>query len=137
MSELAQAGEWDYLVIESTGISEPLPVAQTFVMALHGCTPTGQQQVSKEVPKEATGKDKGGVIKAPTPELRTLARLDTMVTVVDCVTFFAKLAKLELIRDQPDAAGDEAEERTLSDLMVDQVLGTRAFSRSFSHSSPA
>ena len=35
VSDIAKAGEWDYLVIENTGISEPLPVAQTFVMDLH------------------------------------------------------------------------------------------------------
>ena len=49
------------------------------------------------------------------------ARLDTLVTVVDACNFFERLAELERVKDQPDAEGNEAEERTLADLMVDQV----------------
>ena len=116
VSEIANAGDWDYLVIESTGISEPLPVAQTFVMALQG-----QVQVPKSAKMAAVAEKAAQVKEAAKPQLRTLARLDTMVTVVDCVSFFERLSCLELVRDQPDADGDEDEERTLSDLMVDQV----------------
>ena len=116
VSEIANAGEWDYLVIESTGISEPLPVAQTFVMALQGMV-----EVPKSEKMAAAAQKADPAKEADKPQLRTLARLDTMVTVVDCVSFFERLSCLELVRDQPDADGDEDEERTLSDLMVDQV----------------
>ena len=58
VSKLAQEGRFDYLVIESTGISEPLPVAETFTFA-----------------------DEDGT------SLSDVARLDTMVTVVDAVNF--------------------------------------------------
>ena len=51
----------------------------------------------------------------------TVARLDTMVTVVDAFTFFDRLAEIERVRDQNDAEGDEDERRTLCELMVDQV----------------
>ena len=53
--------------------------------------------------------------------LLTVARLDTMVTVVDAFTFFDRLSELARVKDQKDAEGNEDEERTLSDLMVDQV----------------
>ena len=100
VAELARTGEWDYLVIESTGISEPLPVAQTFVMDMHD---HGQE----DAPKKS--------------QLKEVARLDTMVTVVDAFTFFDRLSVLARVKDQKDAEGNEDEERTLSDLMVDQV----------------
>lgn len=58
VTRLAKEGRYDYLLIESTGISEPLPVASTFSFV-----------------------DESGFT------LSKLARLDTMVTVVDCVTF--------------------------------------------------
>ena len=58
VTKLAKAGRFDYLVIESTGISEPLPVAETFTFA-----------------------DEEGV------SLSDVAKLDTMVTVVDAVNF--------------------------------------------------
>lgn len=62
ITRLAQAGQYDYLVIESTGISEPLPVAETFTFA-----------------------DENGV------SLGDVARLDTMVTVIDGLNFFNRL----------------------------------------------
>ena len=119
VSDIAKAGEWDYLVIESTGISEPLPVAQTFVMPLQ----SAQVQVPKKQKKAAESKVKsvGAATAKALPQLLTLARVDTMVTVVDCVSFFERLKTLELVKDQPDADGDESEDRTISDLMVDQV----------------
>ena len=60
VSELAKSGKFDYLIIESTGISEPLQVAETF---------TFENEETKEIFGE-------------------ISRLDTCVTVVDCVNFF-------------------------------------------------
>lgn len=91
VSRLASQRAFDYLVIESTGISEPLPVAMTF-----------------------TFEDENGV------SLSEMARLDTMVSVVDAFNF------LRLLRSGNDLAelgleADSEDERTLSDLLIDQV----------------
>lgn len=85
VAELASEGRYDYLLIESTGISEPLPVAATFSFV----------------------DEKGN-------SLSKLARLDTMVTVVDCSTFFE-----HYFSDQEVEA--EGDERCLVDLLVDQI----------------
>ena len=66
VAQLAKSGNFDYLVIESTGISEPLATAETFTFDLAGLDP----ETSKGV-----------------QELRDLAELDTCVTVVDCGNF--------------------------------------------------
>jgi G3E family GTPase len=91
VARLAREGRFDYLLIESTGISEPLPVAETFTFA-----------------------DEAGV------SLGDLARLDTMVTVVDASTFPRDFASLDELRDRGAAAG-AADERSVVDLLVDQV----------------
>lgn len=91
VAKLAKEGRFDYLVIESTGISEPLPVAETF-----------------------TFKDEDGV------SLGDLARLDTMVTVVDAAGFLADYESGELLASR-DQAAEEEDERTTSDLLVEQV----------------
>lgn len=116
VAALAKERTWDYLVIESTGISEPLPIAQTFVMDVedhdhkhdhdHGDVPIVQSD---------------GSVKKMANALLRYARLDTLVTVVDAYAFFDKLNELARVRDQPDADGTEEEDRTLSDLMVEQV----------------
>lgn len=91
VSRLARQGKFDYLLIESTGISEPLPVAQTFTF------------------EDETGSS-----------LSEVARLDTTVTVVDASTFLdyylsgRDLAELGM-------AADAQDQRTLVDLLVDQV----------------
>ncbi len=91
VSELAREGRFDYLLIESSGISEPLPVAQTFTF------------------EDAAGRS-----------LAELARLDTMVTVVDASTFGRELREAEALRARGMAAGEE-DDRTVADLLVEQV----------------
>jgi G3E family GTPase len=91
VSRLAEQGRFDHLLIESSGISEPMPVAATFAV--------------------------------PGPDGRPLlegARLDTMVSVVDAANFLTELDKGDdLVERGLDAYEDD--ERTVSDLLVDQV----------------
>ena len=88
---LAQDGRFDYLLIESTGISEPLPVAATFEF-----------------------RDEDG------NSLSDVARLDTMVTVVDTVNLLGDYASHDFLRDRGESLGD-GDDRTLVDLLVDQI----------------
>jgi len=88
---LAQDGRFDYLLIESTGISEPLPVAATFNFR----TQEGES-------------------------LEDVARLDTMVTVVDAVNLLRDYASTDFLKDRGEALG-EKDTRTLVNLLVDQI----------------
>lgn len=91
IQRLAKENRFDYLVIESTVISEPLPVAETF-----------------------TFEDEEG------NSLSDYATLDTMVTVVDAVHFFDNLDSLELLKDRGESLGED-DERSIVDLLVEQV----------------
>ena len=91
VGKLADEGRFDYLVIESTGISEPLPVAETFTFA-----------------------DENGV------SLSDVATLDTMVTVVDAVNFLKDYDEAQSLQDTTESLGEE-DERSVADLLVDQV----------------
>lgn len=91
VTALARAGRFDYLLIESTGISEPLPVAETFTFA-----------------------DEDGV------SLGDLARLDTMVTVVDAGSFFNDFLSIDLLSDRNMEVSAQ-DERSIVDLLVDQI----------------
>ena len=88
---LAAEGRFDYLLIESTGISEPLPVAATFEF-----------------------RDEGG------ESLMDVARLDTMVTVVDAVNLLKDYSSHDFLSDRGETLGDE-DARTLVDLLTDQI----------------
>lgn len=88
---LAEEKHFDYLLIESTGISEPIPVAQTFTF------------------EDETGKS-----------LMDVARLDTMVTVVDAASFMSEYQAGEALVDRGAALGDE-DERTVTDLLIEQI----------------
>lgn len=91
VDRLAREGRFDYLLIESSGISEPMPVAATFSFP----------------------RDDGAT-------LGDLARLDTMVTVVDAANFLPELAGGdELVARGLDQYEDD--ERTVSDLLMDQI----------------
>jgi len=89
--KLADAGRFDYLLIESTGVSEPLPVAETF-----------------------TFEDEQGV------SLGTIARLDTMVTVVDARHFLRDYSSTDALADRSAAMGED-DNRNVVDLLVEQV----------------
>ncbi len=91
VTKLAQEGRFDYLVIESTGISEPLPVAETFTFA-----------------------DENGV------SLSDVVDLDTMVTVVDAVNFLKDYDEAKYLQETGESLGEE-DERSVADLLVDQV----------------
>ena len=91
VTKLAQQKRFDYLVIESTGISEPLPVAETFTFA-----------------------DEDGV------SLSDVANLDTMVTVVDAVNFLKDYEEANYLKDTGESLGED-DERSVADLLIDQV----------------
>ena len=88
---LAADGRFDYLLIEGTGIAEPLPVAATFEF-----------------------RDEAGV------SLSDIARLDTMVTVVDAANLLRDYGSHDFLKDRGETAGED-DERTLVDLLVDQI----------------
>ncbi|MGW5221215.1 GTP-binding protein [Nocardia sp. NPDC004085] len=91
VARLAREGRFDQLVIESTGISEPMPVAATFDWEFEDGFRLGD-----------------------------IARLDTMVTVVDASTFLAEVARGQALAERNLEAGD-GDARTIADLLVDQV----------------
>ena len=91
VNQLAKDNKFEYLVIESTGISEPLPVAETFTLA-----------------------DEDGV------SLSDVAKLDTMVTVVDAVNFLKDYEEAKYLKESGESLGED-DERSVADLLVDQI----------------
>lgn len=91
VQRLAAEGRFDYLLIESTGISEPLPVAQTFSFV-----------------DETAGIN-----------LSEFAKLDTMVTVVDALNFLKDYNSQDKISDREQSA--EADERSIVNLLTEQL----------------
>ena len=92
VEKLAKMNKFDYLLIESTGISEPIPVAQPFSFA------TGDELY----------------------DLTELSKLDTMVTVVDAFNFFKDFGSADTIVDR-DMTDDEEDDRSIVNLLTDQV----------------
>ncbi|KAF4472806.1 family inorganic phosphate transporter [Fusarium albosuccineum] len=103
---LAQLQEFDYIIIESSGISEPEQVAETFDSRL------AEQMDSMGSLEGAPGKEAGGLEK--------FARLDTTVTVIDAFTMLHDFDTSDLLSSRRDDVTPE-DERTVSDLMVDQI----------------
>ncbi|EFK34594.1 Uncharacterized GTP-binding protein YjiA [Chryseobacterium gleum] len=92
VERLASENRFDYLLIESTGISEPVPVAQTFTYI-----------------DEESGID-----------LSRFSYVDTMVTVVDCFNFIKDFGSNELLMDR-DLTDMEGDYRTIVNLLTDQI----------------
>lgn len=91
VKDLASQDRFDHLLIESTGISEPLPVASTFEF-----------------------RDEKG------ESLQDVAKLDSMVTVIDCQNLFLNYTSRDFLKDRGETAGEQ-DERTIVDLLVDQI----------------
>ena len=91
ITSLAKENCFDYLVIESTGISEPLPVAETFTFA-----------------------DEDGI------SLSDVATLDTMVTVVDSANLIKNYSSTDFLNDRGESLGED-DQRTIVDLLVEQI----------------
>ena len=91
VTKMAKEDKFDYLVIESTGISEPLPVAETF-----------------------TFEDEEGV------SLKDIVRLDTMVTVVDAFNFLNDFNEAKQLVETDESLGED-DQRNVADLLVDQI----------------
>jgi len=92
VEKLAKMKKFDYLLIESTGISEPIPVAQTFSFA------SGDELY----------------------DLTKFSKLDTMVTVVDAYNFFKDFGSRDTIVDR-QMTDDSEDERSIVNLLTDQV----------------
>lgn len=92
VQKLAEEGRFDYILIESSGISEPVPVAQTFTYA----------NPDLEI------------------DLTSLAQLDTMVTVVDAGRFWHDFASGDSLIDRNQSV-DESDYRDIVDLLIDQI----------------
>lgn len=92
VEKLAKMNKFDYLLIESTGISEPVPVAQTFSFAI------GDELY----------------------DLTQISRLDTMVTVVDAFNFFKDFGSADTILDRK-MTDDQEDDRSIVNLLTDQV----------------
>lgn len=93
VEKLAKENKFDYLLIESTGISEPIPVAQTFSFV-----------------DEEKGID-----------LSKFSKLDTMVTVVDALNFYSDFATNETILDRGLNENDQNDHRAIVNLLTDQI----------------
>jgi G3E family GTPase len=92
VKRLAESGKYDAIIIESTGIAEPVPIAQTFSYV-----------------DEESGID-----------LSKLVHLDTMVTVVDAANFLRNFTSQEQLKDRQWEVGTD-DERTIVDLMTEQI----------------
>ncbi|MBO3063235.1 GTP-binding protein [Mammaliicoccus fleurettii] len=92
VEKIVKRGDVDQIVIESTGISEPVPVAQTFSYI----------------------DDESGI------DLTSICRLDTMVTVVDAHRFVNDIYSEDLLKDRDEGVSED-DERSISDLLIDQI----------------
>ncbi len=92
VERLAKENRFDYLLIESTGISEPIPVAQTFSF----------------------------IDEENNIDLSRFSYVDTMVTVVDAFNFFKDFGSPETLIDR-DLTNIEGDYRTIVNLLTDQI----------------
>ena len=120
---LAQNGQADYIVIESTGISEPMQVAETFTEDFTSVMTAAIDQDEHDM--EVEGKIEGVEVLKKIQDLgglHNIVKLDTLITMVDAYNFFDNFATTEFITNRWGKSGVAPEdERTVTDLMVDQI----------------
>ena len=111
---LAREGRFDAIVIESTGVSEPREVAETFAVELNAEAEHSQAPEGWEL--DALVKALGG--KA---SLNDVAKLDTCVTVVDCASFHVDLASSMELQERWKDSANENDERSVAPLLMSQI----------------
>ncbi|KAG7797790.1 hypothetical protein KL929_002633 [Ogataea haglerorum] len=119
LTSLAKSQDVDYIVIESTGISEPMQVAETFTTEFTEAL----LQNDSGIPEEMMDKNTEEVLKEiiDIGGLNKLAYLDTCVTVIDSINFLENFETIEFLADRWGDNGQGETERTITDLMVDQI----------------
>lgn len=111
---LGTNGEFQYILIESTGISEPMQVAETFTTEFSEALLEEDLSLNEKETKVITDViNLGG--------LQQITKLDTCVTVVDAVNFLSTFETTDFLADRFGNSGQQEDERTISDLMTDQV----------------
>ena len=119
MEAIARAGKYQHLIIESTGISDPAPVAEALVMSEvsmdsgDGGPAQGAATAADVVPSGGIEGTKGSFC------------LDTLVTVVDSTSFLDEVRKADDLEERGLEAQD-GDSRTVADLLVAQASGVRA-----------
>lgn len=111
---LAENGEFQYIVIESTGIAEPMQVAETFSMEFSEMlleTPGGIPEDEEKLLKKVL--EMGGLHK--------ITKIDTCVTVIDALNFLSNIETTQFLADRWGDNGQGEADRTITDLMVDQI----------------
>ncbi|KAI1475526.1 putative cobalamin synthesis protein [Daldinia eschscholtzii] len=119
VARLAEEKQVEYLVIESSGVSEPMQVAETFseeFADMH--IAAGYDLEADEGGDKETNKKLAEILKAG--GLSKVARLDTCVTLVDAVNFMQDFATADFLVDRQTDVPEE-DDRNISDLQVDQV----------------
>jgi len=116
---LANQGRFDHLIIESTGISEPLPVAETFTFRINDSLSSGGSSSSGSSSPSSTSTP-FLLQTSSSSSLSDIAEIDSMVTLIDGVNFLRDIDKAEELLERGLQA-DENDHRSINDLLVSQV----------------
>lgn len=120
--KLSKSDEYDYIIIESTGIGEPMQVAETFT--------TDFTQALLDSDANFKGGQEAQITESEIEILQEIieagglnkfAKLDTCVTVLDSFNFLSNFETTDFLVDRYGSTGQNEEERTITDLMCDQI----------------
>ena len=129
VKSLSEEGKFDYLVIESTGIGEPLPVAQTFAMDVDQMEEKQPQQHGHKHRDQTDNQEENKKLTVATDAKNSLfhyAKLDTLVTVVDSINIYDVLTSIETLADKDNISGMEGNTGTDLDVAANYPGGKEA-----------
>ncbi|WWC64496.1 uncharacterized protein I303_107106 [Kwoniella dejecticola CBS 10117] len=125
VANLAEMGSFDYLIIESSGISEPIQVAETFTPEFaESIDGTSLEEIEESLPTDdgSTPEARKKLAKLIAEGgLSKVAKLDTCVSMVDCTTFMDDFDTTDFLTDRHGQDVDPEDERNITDLLTDQI----------------
>ncbi|WVQ75149.1 hypothetical protein IAR50_004758 [Cryptococcus sp. DSM 104548] len=125
IATLADAGHYDYLIIESSGISEPIQVAETFTTEFADTMGGGTvDEIIESLPEDASATPESRKKLAELIHqggLSKVARLDCCVSMVDCTTFLDDFDTTDFLTDRHGKEVDPEDEKNITDLLTDQI----------------